>query len=362
MKKKIAFIGVHKTFRYQDIGGMNSIVRRLSNSLVENTEIFHLSYGSDVCERGAPINGIEQLQFQSFKSMLSFVSENEISDLIIVYLKPIDYLSIFFFRLLNPAYRFHFLVSGLPSTRFKQFIFKFIARNVLNGRVFCISRQLASLFKTCGRRVVHVMPPVDDAFFVDKRERGGLECRKFRVAFMGRLDLGKGADIAIDYFEKSALPPDDFEFFIYGYPLEGDTDSMAIHERLVNDNGRINYVQSPLWDGYSPAVDKFLADIIDAVDIFYLPYRTIDSTIDTPLVPLEILARRGQFLAPDFSQIVDIVPSSLFLMPKREIYMDSRVDDRILMLIKRASEEEQWLFSDFRTSLASKLVLQSIYE
>ena len=365
MKQKIAFIGYYKTFCYQDIGGANSIVRRLSNSMSDSREIFHLTYGAESKEYSSSINDIKQHHFVSFRSMLTFAYNNNILDLMIIYLKPIDYLTVLSFRIFNRSMTFHSLISSLSSSLLKRILYKMQVRRVVNGKIFCVSKQLVSFFKSCGGRVIHLIPPVDDAFFIDSNLRDSKKSKKVRIAFMGRIDLGKGTDIAINYFEKSTLSHEKFEFYVYGYPHESDASSMALHNKLLDEDCKINYVQSPVWDGYSPKVDQFLANLIDEVDLFYLPYRTISSTIDTPLVPLEILARGGLFLATDFPQIKDIISDHRFILPLNEISLISVIDDRILQLTNNHGRGSQGQFLgnlDFKTSSVASLLERSIYE
>jgi len=363
--QKIAFIGYYKTFRYQDIGGQNSIVRRISNSMSANREIFHLSYGIESKRFNASINGIKQHHFVNFRSMLHFAYENDILDLIIVYLKPVDYLKLLTFRIFHETMTFHALITGMSSTFLKRTIYKLTTRRVVNGKIFCVSKRLASVFETCGERVIHILPPVDDSFFCDMSFRDKKIPKKIRIAFMGRIDHGKGADIAIKFFENCTLPPERFEFFLYGYPLESDARSLAIHNKLLDKNCTINYVQTLLWNGYSPKVDEFLSSIIDEVDLFYLPYRTINSTIDTPLVPLEILSRGGIFLTTDFQQLRDITYDKQFIQPFSETSKISVIEDRILRLLNEHDPQSQSRFLeelDFKTSSVASLLERSICE
>tara|TARA_Y100001935_G_C17251666_1_gene481347 strand:+ start:201 stop:1301 length:1101 start_codon:yes stop_codon:yes gene_type:complete len=363
--QKIAFIGYYKAFCYEDIGGTNSIVRRLSNYMSKSMEIFHLTYDVDSIESSSSINGIKQHNFVSLKSMLLFAYKNKITNLMIIYIRPIDYLRLVIFRIFNRSIVFHFLITGLSSSTFKATVSKFIIKRITNGKIFCVSKKLTTAFKDCGSRVAHIMPPVNDSFFTDGSLRDKKSNKKIRIAFMGRIDAGKGADIAINFFEKNNLSTEKFEFYLYGYPHESDPRSMEMHHKLLYEDSRTNYVQSPVWGGYSPKVDKFLANLIDEVDLFYLPYRTINSTIDTPLVPLEILARSGIFLTTDFQQLRDITPDRRFIVSIKEISNMSLIEERILELTNKdyVPKNDNLLEElDFRTSSIAAFLGNKCFE
>ena len=53
---------------------------------------------------------------------------------------------------------------------------------------------------------------------------------------MGRLDYGKGADLALKFFLNSKLDTNKYEFYMYTYPWENDSFSMRLHNKLSNQN------------------------------------------------------------------------------------------------------------------------------
>jgi glycosyltransferase involved in cell wall biosynthesis len=147
---------------------------------------------------------------------------------------------------------------------------------------------------------VLLLPPVDDMFF--KKEKN--KYKKKKIGYMGRLDYGKGADLAYNYFLNSKLNRNEFEFYIYSYPWKNDKFSIELHNKLKSQNN-ITYIETQLFDN-PIEVDKFLEKIIDDTDIFFLPYRFMSSTIDAPLVPMELMARNTPFLSTNLQAIKDI--------------------------------------------------------
>jgi len=234
----------------------------------------------------------------------------------------------------------------------------------LNGRIFCVSKELVTFFKKYEKRVTLLMPPVDDIFFIDSSLQRKKINEKIRIAYMGRIDHGKGSDIAINFFENSTLSQDQFEFYVYGYCHENDRKSVEMHNKLLEKESKINYVQSQVWNAYSPKIDELLSDLIDEVDLFYLPYRTIGSTIDTPLVPLEILSRGGIFLTSDFQQLRDISYDERFILSHSEIPEISIIEERILLLIDEFDSRLHFSFLNqlnFKTSSVASLLERSIF-
>ncbi|MEM9502323.1 MAG: glycosyltransferase [Cyanobacteria bacterium P01_E01_bin.43] len=131
---------------------------------------------------------------------------------------------------------------------------------------------------------------------------------------MGRLDWGKGADIALDMFECLAQDAPDCEFYAYAYPWKNDPTSQALHYRLQS-HPTVTYIEAKLVDDLD-TMDANLRASIDAVDVFFLPYRALLSTIDSPLVPMEVAARCKPFVTTDIEGLPSLpVKGGVFLPP-----------------------------------------------
>lgn len=302
--KKIAFVGYKNSFSFSGIGGSESIVRRLSLGFLKDFQVFHLKYGHVKEFTKNNTNNIIECNFPSFTEMLSYVEHEQIKNMLVIYLKPYDYFSLAKFILSNPQIFFHLMATGIHSSFLKSSIYLILNSYILNGQIFCVSKRIQNKFSFFTKRISLILPPVDDSFFRTKNEFKKKSHK--RIAYMGRLDYGKGADISINYFNKSNLVNKNYEFYIYAYPDINDKRSIEMHKSLTESN-KINYIETKRWDSYTKEMDIFLANTIDDVDLFFLPYRTINSTIDTPLVPLEILSRRGKFICPNFNQLNEII-------------------------------------------------------
>ena len=146
---------------------------------------------------------------------------------------------------------------------------------------------------------------------------------------------------------------------MYTYPWENDSFSMRLHNKLSNQN-EINYVQSKLYDD-PKRVTSFLKKIIDDTDIFYLPYRYMYSTIDTPLVPLEILARNKKYITTNINGISHLAFHDDLLVNKNQLSDYELISDRIIKVLKKSYEIDSFVDKlNFKTSNISKLLIESI--
>jgi glycosyltransferase involved in cell wall biosynthesis len=202
-----------------------------------------------------------------------------------------------------------------------------------NGKIFCVSQRIYDALKKLSKNARLLLPPVDDDFFRNINLKD--ENKKIRIGYMGRLDYGKGADLAYNYFLNSKLDRNKYEFYIYSYPWKNDKFSIDLHNELKSQN-KVTYIETKLFDN-PVEVDKFLAGVIDETDIFFLPYRFMRSTIDAPLVPMEVMARNKPFISTNLQAMQDINYTDNNLLELEMLESVETIDDRILKNLNNIS-------------------------
>lgn len=300
---KISFIGYKNSFHYNKIGGTDAIVRRISSQLAKHNEIYILHYGLKEYEFIQISENIVQVNFLTFHDMLVFIKKNNILNSISIYIKPLDRLKLYLFQKKNSHLIFHTLITVFNEKRFKRWALFLESSITYRGNVYCVSNRIYNSMKKISQNAILLLPPVDDSFFAGSQQRKKIK-EKIRISYMGRLDYGKGADLAYNYFINSNLDRSKYEFYIYAYPWKNDKFSMDLHNKLLKQS-EVKYIETKLYSNPSE-VDKFLSGVIDETDLFYLPYRFMRSTIDAPLVPMEIMSRNKPFVSTYIGGIKEI--------------------------------------------------------
>ena len=313
---KIAFVGYKDSFHYNKIGGTDAIVRRISNHLGRHNKIYILHYESKEYNFIQISENIVQVKFLTLQDMLIFIQENNILNSICIYIKPLDRLKLYLFQKKNSSLIFHTLITVFNEKTFKRWILFIESSITYKGNIYCLSNRIYNSMKRISEDSVLLLPPVDDSFFSDNKI-DIKQKEKIRISYMGRLDYGKGADLAYNYFLNSNLDPNKYEFYMYAYPWKNDSFSMELHNKL-NNQSQVKYVETKLYSNPTE-VDKFLANVIDETDLFFLPYRFMRSTIDAPLVPMEIMARNKPFISTNIGGIKDMAYHSDALLDINEL-------------------------------------------
>ncbi len=313
--KKIAFISLEGTYAFNKIGGIDSIIRRLTKEYSGmSIECYLLSFNSITENTEEVFHNVFEIKLKSLNHCLAFIKNQEIKESIIVYL-PFKERIKFLFTNKKVFSRFHILITVYNSCLIKRLILFFESIiSYRNGYKICLSSRIYKWMRIFSSKSILLIPPVDDTFFNEKK----VSKRSIKkIAFMGRLDYGKGADIAVDFFKYINEHYKDLQCYVFGYPWAQDPFSRKLHSYLSNQK-QINYVETKLLK-YDKKVDDFLKVTIDKIDLFILPYRFMHSTIDTPLVPLEILARGKNFIGPRIGVLKDLVPDNHLLLKQSNI-------------------------------------------
>lgn len=297
--RKIAFVGHKDAINFHKIGGTDAIVRRLATVLAQTQEVYVLTYAD--AEPGKTKIGpnITHIRCLNFDTLLVAIEAKGITDAVTIYLRGADRLKLIW---RSSSARFHTILTTYNSKPFKRWILFLLSFSCFNGVKFVVSERLYKALSVWSKHVVLLWPPVQDEFFLKPEPKP--KDAKRRISYMGRLDWGKGADIAVQFFETTGLDPELYEFFVYGYPWKDNPFSMSMHNQLLS-HPKITYVEATLVDDLG-AMDRSLRSCIDDTDVFLLPYREMLSTIDSPLVPMEVVARGKPYVTTDIEGLPDL--------------------------------------------------------
>ena len=119
-----------------------------------------------------------------------------------------------------------------------------------------------------------------------------------------------------------------------GYAWKSDQWSLNLEAEI--DASPIPYIKSVMYDDISIMSGK-LAQLIDSYDVFVLPYRSMASTIDTPLVPLEVMARGKHILTTDCPPLRSLQCANLNMFSMEDL----KDSEKLKLLIKQDNKKYQ---------------------
>ena len=114
-----------------------------------------------------------------------------------------------------------------------------------------------------------------------------------------------------------------FECAIYGVLIPTDPGVEEIAKRL-RKHPYLRYVEVER-DNYTPAIDEKVCTILKETDIFVQPYRTLESTVDTPLLLLEAMASLCAVMTRPVGDVERIYGESPFLI-RGDSFVDSAME------------------------------------
>jgi glycosyltransferase involved in cell wall biosynthesis len=295
LTSRIAFLGLGGSFDYCQVGGMDSLVRRLAASLAaRGCTVDLVLYGASEAGRKEVDVGVIQRTFVGFEEAVQYLKTGA-DHVISVYLRPRERWTYARFRRdAKDAIKFHHLYATWNESVLKRsLLFAEPRLWPFNGHLFCVSPRICRQVSKWSGKATLLLPPVPAGYFCDpcdKPDHGTL-----RVAYAGRLDVGKGAADAVDTLRRLAGRRG-YELSVYGYAWPSDSDGMRLHERLLAE-ANIQY-KSVDFRRWSPDVDAAMRECLRATDILLLPYRRLSSTVDMPLLLLEGMASLCVVITP----------------------------------------------------------------
>ena len=360
---KITFLGGYKSFDYRQIGGIDSLARRLGGELVRmGHEVSFVHFGGPSEQSEITPEGVRLRYFIGFEEALEYLAEN-VQHVITIYIPPRNRLAwISFRKSQDDRIKFHMYYSGWPESWIRRNMGYLDARlRLYNGTLFCASPRLENEVSRWADRTALLLPPVSRGYFLDpdsKTENGSL-----RVTFMGRIDPKKGTDNVIDFFKYLAEKAPDIKTVISGYHWKQDPESVQLHRELLHQ-GSISYMPVE-FDGHSPEVEEAARMLLRETDILFLPYARLSSTVDTPLLLLEGMAHLCVVVTRPLGSMPDVYGTSEYMLDN---LTDYELSLRLFKHIERRLPSERVRLAsrcqkrDFEAGVAAKKLLSSIGE
>lgn len=306
---RIAFFGFKASFDIHHVGGMDSLVRRLAIGFASLGDSIDLvQYGcseASVDEIGCRVT---QRKFVDLAGACQHLAANA-DHVVSIYLRPHDRIAYSRFRRAETKrLKFHHLYATWNESWLKRSLsFSEGRLYPFNGHVFSVSPRLHACASRFSSRAALLLPPVPNDYFRQPSEKSNNG--KFRIAYAGRLDAGKGTSIAVEVLRRFASR-NDWETRVYGYAWPHDAEGTRLHERLLAEPS-IGYepVNHTLW---SDEVDVRLRERLGETDILLLPYQKLSSTVDMPLLFLEGMASLCAIATPPLGDLYETYGSSVF--------------------------------------------------
>lgn len=283
---RIAFWGLEGAFDYHRVGGMDALARRLGSALAARgaaVTFVHFGGQERTEETG---DGIALRYCATFAGGLAALAAEGCDHVVTFYVPPRHRAAYARFRRRQGRRtRFHLLQAGWRASRLRRSLALLDARLApYNGCLFCLSPRLQRAAAQWCARAVLLLPPVPGDYCLDPRGKPAHD--RMRVAYVGRVDPGKGTQAALVLFRRLERAGG-FETCIYGYPWRHSCEGMRLHQELMAQD-EVAYV--PAEYEQHEAAEVGLRAALRETDVLYLPYARLNSTIDTPLVLLEGMA------------------------------------------------------------------------
>lgn len=311
---RLAIFGSYKSFDYHQIGGMDSLARRLGIELINRgVEVSFVHFGCPEERSKKTAEGISICYFVRFDDALRFMT-GQFDHVLTIYVPPKQRPIWMRFRR-NECRRtyFHKLYSGWSECWLKRTM-GFAEAMIMpyNGTLFCVSPRLKQQVSKWSKRAALLLPPVPESYFLKPEDKP--KNNRLRITYMGRVDPGKGVSVAIGLFRYLAKKAPEIETRICGYPWKHKPETMKLHKELLTQDEII--YEPTVFEGYSQAVDKNVRRVLRETDILFLPYDKLSSTIDTPLLLLEGMAHLCVVITRPLGNMPDLYGTDKWMLPK----------------------------------------------
>jgi len=298
---KFGFIGSESWIDPLNPGGMETIVRRFSNTLSKKFEVYILLFNS----------GEDSVDVNSLKNVV-VVRRKSLRDLL-RYTKDIKFNYLWFNEdTLKSLFIFPYLLK--EKILGCKLIHPFhtypprIVGNMLSGKLYKIytsffdikisfSYRINVYLSRFGIKSQTLVPPISEVFFT--KNKNEIKCRVKKIGYFGRFSLDKGSDVVSKVLRQ----------------LSSRKDCKVLIKSYVNKNGYIRdfggkiHKRKRLKDPDSEAI-KFL----DSIDILILPYKDLKYTVDSPLILLEAISRGVIPLVSGIGDIPEIILDDDFIL------------------------------------------------
>jgi glycosyltransferase involved in cell wall biosynthesis len=309
---KVIFIDASRSLQLSNIGGTNSIVRRLIHELPLDEKVVLLDINGKNSDFICLSENVRYKSFSGLFGLLRYLTLEDPSSVIDIYLHPFERLVYGVFRIFYRKHWYGKIYCSWPDSKLKRLLsFADAIFFRYNGPVFCVTeRQKGFLEKFFVKTALKMWPPIPKEYFkistsVDQPGE------PIVITWIGRLDKGKGADLAFNILE-NFLGDGRFELRVLAHSVHNDL-SMSIPKNLLNQpNCKIQEVQ---YNGYDESLDKQVSDLLKSTTIFISPYRLLSSTIDCPMLIQEAAAANCIIVSKAYPIIASIVGNDEYLIP-----------------------------------------------
>ncbi len=278
----MVFFNFRNTISPQRVGGLDTVARAIADlAVAEGLVVEHVSYGWSASERGDNCFG---LRFSDLVEALQYIAHK--ADVVIsFYIDPASRLRFARFRRRHrKRIRFAVYLSVWNPSALRRNLSMVELWLRYDGGVYCASERLTSLARRFDRRASLLYPLTRSVSPSAHQERS---LQPLRLNFSGRFDPRKGLYEAIDIMRhaRQLIPCD---CTVSGYFWPDDRVEKEVRDRLA-DNPWIKVHETGV-EAWSEEVEKRLERQLAETDIMLLPYRSLSSTVDTPLLLLEAMA------------------------------------------------------------------------
>ena len=283
----IIFFGDTASLNPCHLGGSHSIIRRFSQYASEKKIDLQLVTFGDLDNNSVKFEGITWHQTTNVYYAIRELVQLDCKNLIYLYIPLyLRLLFLIFFRILKSKSKVSKFALEYKLSKGARLV-TFLESLLCSGFVYAISDRVAEMYPV--DKVRRFYPPLPASFGPTNKIIG--KPLSLTIGYFGRFCDGKGYPDLPNIFEFIHKYETDVEFFVSGYgELKNKYDpSLNLTEERVKK------------DKWSVSFDYELATKYQKNDVLILPYRSLDTTIDCPLVVVEAL----------FLGLVIFVPNNL---------------------------------------------------
>jgi glycosyltransferase involved in cell wall biosynthesis len=319
---KIAFLGSRNIFDYFKIGGFESFIRRLSIGLINSgSKVDYILYDSPTATSIEVLPNLIVNYFHNFEQASQILRVNSYNHVFRVWLSPADRLKYLFLK--GPSIRktrWHHLFLAWPDSLLKRAMNGFESWvNSRNGLLVCVSPRQYIVMSRYFKNACHIMPPVPEDYYLspEDKELGS----KIKVTFLGNLTKDKFIEEIIDVFKHMQGYPH-LSFSIYGTHDPLNSYSTEVHNWLKSQKD-ILYIHIDMKK-YSAEIDNLVERVLKDTDVFVQPYRTLNNTLDMPLLLLEAMAALCPIITTPIGSVQEIYGPSNFVIPRDQFSIKAK--------------------------------------
>jgi glycosyltransferase involved in cell wall biosynthesis len=310
---KIAFLGQRKFFDYFKIGGFESFIRRLATGLANlGNDVEYILYDAPAEHSVEVLPNLTVNYLRTFEEVSSRLLTGGYDHVFRVWLARRDRLKyLWLTRTAGGKTRWHHCYLAWPDSLIKRHLAMLEGRlDSRGGFNLCVSPRQYQALKKVGNQARLLIPPVPEEYFI-RPENKRLDDR-IRVTFLGNLSRDKCIEEVMALLTNLQNSPR-FHCSIYGTHDRLNPESVEMHNRLRSQHD-ITYVNIDM-EKYSGEIDTLVRDILHDTDVFLQPYRTLQNTLDLPLLLLEAMASLCAVITTPAGDVANIYGESKFVIP-----------------------------------------------